>query len=377
MKKAFFISFLLAILVFNGYKSISQCNNNILVNASFEEPTQNLIGNNNLGVHLISGWAIIPEQTSPIRGIFNIIKTDGSIYPNGPDISFDGNQYMSIKNCGGIVYQDFSLTATQNVGYKGSFSSKQHNANYIDWIGKIDIVDLSTDQIVSSSNSISFTNSSGFIPEQESWFLAIGNTTLPPGNYRFAVSLGLFGNFDAAFLAPGCILSNNGISLNGKHKNGRVHLNWKNNLPNNGANFEIEKSTDGRNFTKIGVKNFDISNNYIFIDNNPTPESKNYYRIKKVNQTGIVQYSDIIIISTKGNISLLLSPNPTVNNLTVSGLKGKGQLMIKDAIGRSIIQNNILDIQSIIIDVSKLPKGPYTVLYTNETNSVNQKFIKQ
>lgn len=94
---------------------------------------------------------------------------------------------------------------------------------------------------------------------------------------------------------------------------GRTEIKWSV-AENESANqFEIEKSTDGKNFyttalifstTKKGDEN------YFYKD--ATPEGKTYYRIKMIDNAGKISYSNILAVGnsmeTSGNLTLNQNP---------------------------------------------------------------------
>lgn len=375
MKKI--LTILITVFSFNA-GAWAQCNVNILNNPSFEIPVQTNVGNNLLSVFTFGGWTMTGGQ-------FNVIKTDGSAYAGGPDNAQDGIQYVDITNGAGTIYQDFTISAGPvAVGYSGYFSSREQSGSYVNWTGGIDIIDLATNAVVSTSTTRLFTNADGADPQQETWYFLSGNVMLPTGNYRYSAKIGDAGNFDAAFLGTNCVLAVRLSSFTGNYDNGLVKLSWKSESESDFSHYEIERSSDGRSFNKIGSVTPLPTHSYTFTDNNSLMSGKSFYRLTMIDIDGKFTYSAIIPISAKINAGLKLSPNPASNNLTVSGLKGNGVIKVYDVAGKVLITKNVQAAQSLSIDVSLLSTGLYILKYFPSGNPLDnaaflesQKFEKQ
>jgi hypothetical protein len=81
-----------------------------------------------------------------------------------------------------------------------------------------------------------------------------------------------------------------------KYSNGNSLL-WKTASEQNSSYFEIERSTDGANFTSIGktaaAGNSNVVTSYNFLDNNAPSAEIIYYRLKQVDINGETHYSEI------------------------------------------------------------------------------------
>ncbi len=87
--------------------------------------------------------------------------------------------------------------------------------------------------------------------------------------------------------------------INAGQKNSANIINWNTNKEENNDRFIIERSTDGLNFTGIGLVNGagnrTTVSNYNFTDNDFI-EGNNYYRIKQVDMDGHASYSVVVHI---------------------------------------------------------------------------------
>lgn len=104
-------------------------------------------------------------------------------------------------------------------------------------------------------------------------------------------------------------------------KSNDVEITWSTFTERNVSNFEIERSSNGRQFNSLGrvnaVGNSDVKNNYAFVDNLPVT-GNNFYRIKSIDLNGSTSYSKIVKVNTaEKNSRLTIFPNP-VESSTIS-----------------------------------------------------------
>jgi hypothetical protein len=94
-------------------------------------------------------------------------------------------------------------------------------------------------------------------------------------------------------------------------------VDWKAANQFNMKQYEVEKSTDGTNFSKvatqanIGANGTDA--NYTWLDVNAVT-GDNYYRIRSVNNSAETKVSNLAIVTIKkGNPGVSIYPNPVIN----------------------------------------------------------------
>lgn len=368
MKK--FYSLVLTGLFF-GTQLNAQCGFNLLNNADFEMPVQPSIGNNLTGANTFNGgWNMT-------GGTFNIIKTNGSVYAGGPDTAKSGFQYVDINNGAGTIYQNFNVTSPGTViNFGGYFSSRKQLANYINWTASIDLVALPSLTVVATSNTRLFTNADGAVPAQEVWHFISGSTTLTTGNYRFVVRLGDSGNFDSAYVNSNCIVPLQLQSFTGNILNNNVNLNWKVTAAINFSHFEIEKSSNGINFSKVGNVAFQNRDQYQFNAGIITDNNHYFYRLKLVDFDGNFSYSNVLHFQGKILAGMTLLGNPVKNNLIITGLQGAGELAVYDLAGKLLLQKKVKAVNEFIA-VGALNQGLYILKYKNGKTLETQKFIKE
>ncbi len=176
-------------------------------------------------------------------------------------------------------------------------------------------------------------------------------------------------------------------SFSGKRDGADVFLAWQTTLEQNAKEYQIERSPDGVNFTRIGsvpaTSNANSLGKYSFIDKTVTHEN-NYYRLRMVDMDGQFKLSKIVIIknpaTTKPPFSLL--NNPVRNNIEIQFdevTAGKVQLRLTDLSGKALVmwQGENLSSRKISIDISqkKLSKGVYILQARIQGKNYTEKVI--
>ena len=163
---------------------------------------------------------------------------------------------------------------------------------------------------------------------------------------------------------------------------GTVYLSWQAILQENTSYYETERSTDGRNFIKIGVvlSGRTTSASYSFNDPNPMIGT-NFYRLKIFNTDGSFSYSKVVAIKMDDAIKgLQLFPNP-VNNILYVQASGNEMttVQILDVVGRVVRQSKVQlnGSTGFNIDVQELSKGKYYLVVQYKLNREVKEFVKQ
>lgn len=366
MKKQLCICGMLAMGLFYFQTSQAQCGVNILLNPGFESPAETTIGNHIPGTTDV--WAIN-------GGPFNIVRTDGSFYNGGPNNAQAGVQYVDIANAAGTITQDFNVASATSVSFGGYFSSRE-SAGYTDWTASIQIYSLPALTLVATSATRNFTMPDGDDPAQENWYLLTGTVSLPAGNYRYVINLGDYGNFDEAFVFTNCVLPIRISSFSADYKNDAVSLQWNADQASGFSHFEVERSTNARDFYSIGKLGLSNTSLYTFRDGAVEGAKKYFYRLKMVDVDGSIRYSGILSIHTKGALLLNISPNPATTTINVSGLAKEGVIKITDLSGRTVMHKTVQS-QSIVISIAHLNAGMYLLQYFDGSKMHSQKLMRE
>ena len=161
--------------------------------------------------------------------------------------------------------------------------------------------------------------------------------------------------------------------------NNQVALTWQTASEKNNNGFEIQRSMDGHNWTKIGfVKGNGTTNaeqKYNFTDERPL--SINYYRLRQLDFDGKETVSKTLTINTKGKWTTRIFPNPVTNVMTIDvGEVDNAAIRLVDVLGKQIIAKQGQTGQS-SLDVSLLSAGIYFVEIKANGRVVREKIVKQ
>jgi len=171
----------------------------------------------------------------------------------------------------------------------------------------------------------------------------------------------------------------------------QANLYWRTVTEPNFSHFDIEKSTNGMDYTAIASidskGNQAIGAEYNFIDNQLA--ANNYYRLKMVDSDGLTEYSNIETITTNCASGVSISdvfPNPVRNmtssvRFTSSINETEAKMVIIDALSRVVTQQTIEVIEGmnlINLDLSTLNSGTYYLFLEGDNWQTRVvKFVKQ
>lgn len=167
-------------------------------------------------------------------------------------------------------------------------------------------------------------------------------------------------------------------------------LSWKVVCTSAEAGFELQRSTDGVNYTSIyafAASKERCENPFDFTDAAPA-DGKNYYRLKMIDVDSKVNYSHTVLLTQKsGRFDLMsISPNVVSNETAVLKIdayeKENITIVISDFTGR-VIQKQTANLQTGLNQIplqhiTNLPAGIYNVTaYSNSAKPKALKLIKQ
>ena len=170
-----------------------------------------------------------------------------------------------------------------------------------------------------------------------------------------------------------------------------VKVNWKTAGEIEHDHFELERSTDGRNFASIatiapitgsGIKSYDYTDAGAVLLNT----TKLFYRLKMISTSGDAEYSSIVTVYLTASSSpvMRVGPNPFHNKLEV-GLNmpesKKLVIQITDLYGRMVTQENLQASKGfstyLMSKTSQLMPGTYLVTVTVDAQPYSFKVLKQ
>ncbi len=172
------------------------------------------------------------------------------------------------------------------------------------------------------------------------------------------------------------------LSFNVVDNNGYASLRWQTCNEINVNRFDIQRSENAIDF--VSVANVSAANSscgtvYTYNDTKALSGTA-YYRIRIVDNDGSSAYSSTLSISGKLPVQISVFPNPVVNNLVVLHPKAgnSAQLQVMSINGKLVLSQKItVDAIQSGVDVSKLAKGGYIVIFTNGSDKQTLKFTKQ
>jgi len=162
-----------------------------------------------------------------------------------------------------------------------------------------------------------------------------------------------------------------------------VLLLWETASELNNEYFQVEYSTDGRNFTSLGTVNgrgtTSSVSSYRFVHDQPVSKL-NYYRLKQVDFDGKFEYSNVAVAKLEIDKSLTIVPTIVKDALQVHYQGEESEVVIFNLNGQIVYQavkNFENGFQE--IGVNDLPKGIYFLSVVDQKNSYLQsaRFIKQ
>ncbi|MEP7319716.1 MAG: T9SS type A sorting domain-containing protein [Panacibacter sp.] len=170
-------------------------------------------------------------------------------------------------------------------------------------------------------------------------------------------------------------------SFNSFILNKSIQLNWQTASENNTNYFEIERSSDGRNFTSLGktkaAGQSSTIKKYSYTD--VAPMYINHYRLKQVDNDGKFTYSKIIFAKQPKAIPFTLLQTQVGNNLKVQVdaiLSAIGYFTIYDLSGRAIIKIKATS-GSENINTGLLAPGKYLIcLDMKDGQAYTRQFVK-
>ena len=165
-----------------------------------------------------------------------------------------------------------------------------------------------------------------------------------------------------------------------------VRTKWTVENEKNTANYIVQRSPNGSDFTDIGkVKsnNTTSTHSYSFTDKNPL-EAINFYRLRMEDNDGRFAYSNILMVklSTKDG-AITIYPNPAKNNTSIlfnSRTKDQFSIYINDITGRLMkYTEGVSEIgaNSVSIDLTGFASGIYSVSFNFQQENQSVKFYKQ
>ena len=162
--------------------------------------------------------------------------------------------------------------------------------------------------------------------------------------------------------------------------NETVLLKWNATHETGFRQYEIERSTDGTVFNKIGEEKGRNVSSYSFTDSRLPVRQIIYYRLKMLDIDGKFTYSKTVAIKLENHFNYVqLYPNPTHDILNIrlfEQLGSNSTIQVTDITGRIVKQEIARSgTVGISLSVSSLPEGRYFIKIFNAKQLINESFI--
>jgi len=161
------------------------------------------------------------------------------------------------------------------------------------------------------------------------------------------------------------------LAFTAKMVENQATLAWKTATETNNAGFEIQHSTDGKVFEKIGWldgKGTTVeTQEYTFVDEKAAP-GQNYYRLKQMDTDGVYAFSEIISLALKSEKIVVTAdffPNPAQHTAQITLTaeeEGDVTITLYDSFGKTTqtsTQKLTTGTNQLFLHVADLPKGSY------------------
>ena len=281
----------------------------------------------------------------------------------------------------GLSNNQFTFDGMECIG------SKQHGSIFADYTYEHQkTLNLNfADSKISLSAGGSLPNNTYYLYKEDELLKTVkGDSTFTiseGGKYRVEVSndkadqLTLYSN--AIDVSSSIILPLDWISFTAGNCSGNVCLQWKTANEQNTSHFEIERSTDGSNFTKIGTQashNTPGEHSYSATDHAPA-NGLNFYRIKQVDRDAVYSYSSIASIRINSKERLTITPNPANNFIVLNGISKAQTVSIYNMEGKLLNQwSNVNGNQQ--LNIANLQQGVYIIKVLLNNKEESHKLIK-
>jgi hypothetical protein len=166
-----------------------------------------------------------------------------------------------------------------------------------------------------------------------------------------------------------------------------IRLNWTTLTEVNNDGFEIQRSLDGINFTKIawveGNGTTTAKQEYVLNDKEAA-KGVNYYRLKQIDYNGDFEYSNIVAAklgALAGNLSVDVYPNPTQGDLNIvidAEMAAENTISIYNHLGqqvRLLSERVNAGKNTIAVQTSGLPSGAYFMTVESAGKIITKKFV--
>ena len=177
-----------------------------------------------------------------------------------------------------------------------------------------------------------------------------------------------------------------------KKENNDAALKWTTVSETKNDHFDIERSIDGINFTKVGTVagngTTSLTKNYAFNDPLINVSAKVlYYRLRIVDLDGKSTFSQVLALRIDGSVvvnNMTVYPNPFTSHIKLQLYSAKEEnstVRFFSMTGQEVLKRNITllpgDNIVIVKDLETIAPGMYVMEFRTASGAVTQRIIKQ
>ena len=165
------------------------------------------------------------------------------------------------------------------------------------------------------------------------------------------------------------------LDFKAEYNNGSVLVKWTTVQEEATSHFNVMKSEDGMNWSKIGtVASNNTPNVSVYTFNDAFPVAKNYYRLQQVDINGTITLSKVcFLVNNTAENALSVYPNPSNGQVTINSSVFNNYKVYNIQTG-AMVSEGVIDQTALI---SELSKGLYFVVMSNDETKEVVKLIVQ
>lgn len=313
---------------------------------------QNLILNPDNELPLVGGeipnWTEVSGTSWTTRSL-NPTPQSGSFY-----------FYPGSSSTGAELRQDIDVSSYSS-NIDNNNQSFSFNGYVRDWTTGADLSRITVEYRDAANSSVLTDYDSGYIANPNSWLLLSDTRTAPSGTRFIRIRLrsrrvsggNNDGYYDNLSLTTSIVLPVELIEFKAKAIHDQVNLNWTTASEANNSGFEIQQSSNGKDWEKInfveGQGTTTETNEYRYKDLNPF-SGINYYRLRQIDFDGAFEYSKVISVdlhNSEKNIRVFPNPSSGLVNMEINNPSNqKIKIKVLDNLGRLVWESEIIEDQS-------------------------------
>ncbi|MBS1747922.1 MAG: T9SS type A sorting domain-containing protein [Bacteroidetes bacterium] len=214
------------------------------------------------------------------------------------------------------------------------------------------------------------------------------NASVASGNNPYTITRSGVTSFSPfAVVSSATILPVRFVSMQASLANNDAVITWTVANENNVSFYNIQRSTDGREFTTIGSKTKLINSadlhSYNYTDINVTNSfsvKKVFYRLQEVDADGRQENSQVVSVNLSQKqtpLSIWPIPSKDVLHLSLRDYNDEGRIVIFNIAGRQMLQQSFHSGNKIDINISSLPTGSYFIKAFLKNETIPGRFVKE